>query len=96
MFWAHVEPDGECWRWIGTRTPKGYGQMHATKGQRVYAHRWAYERFVGPIAAALVIDHLCRNTSCVNPAHLEAVAHRTNIIRGQIAKAYRLRIEAHA
>ena len=28
------------------------------------------------------IDHLCRVRSCVNPAHMEIVTPRVNIIRG--------------
>ena len=28
------------------------------------------------------LDHLCRNTRCVNPEHLEAVTQRENILRG--------------
>jgi hypothetical protein len=28
------------------------------------------------------IDHLCRNPSCSNPNHLEAVTRRENILRG--------------
>lgn len=41
-----------------------------------------YELLVGPIPEGLTIDHLCRNTMCVNPDHLEPVTHRENLMRG--------------
>jgi len=41
-----------------------------------------YEHFVGPIPDGFHIDHLCRNRACANPAHLEAVPPRVNILRG--------------
>lgn len=33
------------------------------------------------------VDHLCGVTLCVNPAHLEVVTHRTNILRGNSPQA---------
>jgi hypothetical protein len=33
------------------------------------------------VPEGLEIDHLCGNTRCVNPAHLEAVTHRENQLR---------------
>lgn len=47
----------------------------------VLAHRFFYEHFIGEIPEGLEIDHLCHNTICVNPAHLEAVTHSENLRR---------------
>ena len=52
------------------------------QGTSVFAHRWAYQNLVGEIPDGLVLDHLCRNPSCVNPDHLDVVSQRENIVRG--------------
>lgn len=66
-----------CWVYGGQKNRQGYGQYAGKK-----AHRLMYEIFVGPIPDGLVIDHLCRNTSCVNFSHLEPVTQRINTLRG--------------
>lgn len=70
-----------CWEWTGARDPKGYGYARNPHGTRM-AHRIVYEALVGPIPDGLVIDHLCRNPSCVNPDHMEVVAQGENVARG--------------
>lgn len=72
-------PDG-CWLWTAAVCRKGYG-IFALNGGRTSGHRFAYERFVGPIPEGREIDHRCRVRHCVNPDHLEAVTHRENIRR---------------
>lgn len=77
-----VALEDECWIWEAGKF-RGYGCFYssiAKKQQR--AHRVAYEMFVGPIPEGLHLDHLCRNRGCVNPAHLEPVTNRENVLRG--------------
>lgn len=78
-----VGGDTTCWTFMGALR-NGYGAV-GIGGQTVYAHRYVYERLVGPVPSGLVIDHLCRNRACVNPTHLEPVSQRENCLRGERA-----------
>ncbi len=82
-FWEKVAKVGadECWLWTGSRSALGYGNFF-WEGRKDHAHRYAYAAFVGPIPEGYQLDHLCRNPPCVNPAHLEPVTHRENVLRG--------------
>jgi hypothetical protein len=70
-----------CWEWTSTIDNNHYGVFPAS-GKRYRAHRAMYMHLVGPIQTGLVIDHLCRNTICVNPDHLEPVTQKENVLRG--------------
>ena len=84
---------GGCWEFTGFILPQGYGQL----GRNLLAHRIAWEVANGrPVPTGLVIDHTCHNADlncrddsacrhrrCVNPAHLEAVPQRLNLVRGK-------------
>ena len=80
------EPNTGCWLWTGSLGRDGYGRMRfpgAPSGASpVLAHRYVYEKLIGPIPAGLTLDHICRMRSCVNPAHLEPVTRRENVLRG--------------
>jgi hypothetical protein len=75
-------PEGDCWRWPGLISTKGYGIVFHD-GRQQKAHRVAYERLVGPIRSGVEPDHVCRNRACFNPMHLELVSHRENSLRGE-------------
>ena len=71
-----------CWNYLGpfnVSHPSGliYGRFGGEN-----AHRVAYRSWRGPIPKGLTIDHLCRNTICINPEHLEVVTLAENIRRG--------------
>jgi hypothetical protein len=70
-----VDPVSGCWNWTAS-TWGGYGMFRHERGNK--AHRFSYEHHTGHILNDLTIDHLCNNTLCVNPEHLEAVAKGEN------------------
>ena len=79
------QPNG-CWTWTGAFFKKKYGnygqlRMGGKDGKAKKAHRISYTFFVGEIPEGKEIDHLCHNTMCVNPKHLEAVTHAQNMQR---------------
>ncbi len=74
-----IQNDG-CWIWTGARWSHGYGAAwYAGKTQR--AHVLMFKLYGGIIPDGLVLDHLCRVTSCVNPEHLEPVTAGENTLR---------------
>jgi hypothetical protein len=70
-------PSG-CWMWTGGRTAAGYGRMRVG-GVEHYAHRLAFAQAGGQLGIGQEIDHVCRTRHCVNPQHLRAVSHKTNM-----------------
>jgi DNA-binding Xre family transcriptional regulator len=68
-FWSKVDTTGECWLWMGSRRPLGYGAVKVG-GRVLHAHRVAYELTHGSIPEGFVVMHRCDNPPCVNPAHL--------------------------
>lgn len=74
-----------CILWGGGKMWKGYG-IFSLKGHPVRAHRFSYA-LSSHLTDEQSLDHLCRNRACVNPAHLEPVTARQNVLRSPIAPA---------
>jgi hypothetical protein len=87
-FGARIANVGSCWQWTGGTNGVGYGTV-TWRHVRGYAHRLMYERCIGPIPAGTVLDHLCRNTLCCKPDHLEPVTNAENIRRSPLVGAKR-------
>lgn len=69
----------------GGSRPGGRSEPRPSNGSRTrYAHRVAYELFIGPIAEGMTLDHTCGNGrgGCVTPDHLEVVTNAENNRRG--------------
>lgn len=97
--WSRAQPQANgCWHWTGALSD-GYGHI-GHQSQVLGTHRVAYELAIGPIPTGFHVDHVCHNNDpecaggaqclhrrCINPAHLEAVTQRTNLLRGKTLPA---------
>lgn len=81
---------GPCWVWEGFKNDEGYGRIKYRK-KSYLTHRLSYILCLGPIQEGLQIDHLCRNTGCCNPEHIEAVTPKVNANRSRADEAARER-----
>jgi DNA-binding XRE family transcriptional regulator len=77
-FWTLYAQDKRgCWRWLGS-TNGHYGRYRYQNHTHI-AHRLAYETAKGPIPPGKVVMHLCDNTFCINPKHLNLGTQADNI-----------------
>lgn len=76
---SRPDPTSGCIEWTGFRDSKGYGMVGSDRdtGEQM-AHRMAWVIARGRIPRGLTIDHLCRNTGCVNVEHMEVVTPSEN------------------
>lgn len=80
-FWEKVDKRGpdECWIWKAA-TKKGYGYIYyRPPWNHKAAHNVSMELHGHVLPPGKTEwDHICKNTLCVNPAHLRPATHREN------------------
>lgn len=79
-------PESGCWLWTAATNGRGavkgagYGNYYDPVRRRLMrAHRYAYERYVGPIPDGLHVLHKCDVSICVNPNHLYLGTNKQNM-----------------
>lgn len=86
----HVPEGTRCWVWQRSLNNAGYGQFKRN-GTVWNVHRYTYDRLVERLPRPgkavrdegnVILDHLCENRKCCNPAHLEKISQSENIKRG--------------
>lgn len=71
-----------CVEYRGYIQADGYGWGNDPRLNRAnLMHRVSWEKQNGPVPTGLVLDHLCSNKKCMNPAHLEPVTNAENLRR---------------
>lgn len=97
--WRRVDASGDCWQWTGDKNTNkyglSYGIVRTSKTERMVAHKFIYLQLVGEMPEGLQLDHLCRNTLCVNPDHLEPVTALINVRRCPWNAADMNRVKTH-
>ena len=89
------EDDKGCHIWTGAQKGKGtftnYGAF-MVGSTLVYAHRWIYAFYHGPIPTGMVVRHKCDTPLCVNITHLEIGTNKDNSrdmsLRGRARNKY--------
>lgn len=74
-----------CWIWTGGLHDKGYGRFYLGRdpetGQKIwaYAHRIAFEHWVGFPPPGYIVDHQCNHKICSNPTHTWPETNNDNL-----------------
>lgn len=80
----------DCVLWTGALDSSGYASFKI-RAVVTIAHRYAYEKLVGPIYLEddddATVDHLCKgHRNCMNVNHMEIVSRSENSIRANHRK----------
>ena len=75
-----------CWEWPQLN-PYGYPKA-SIGGKAVAVHRLSLEAKHGAPLGSQSAHHICANSKCVNPEHLQPVTHRENVAEMITRRAY--------
>lgn len=73
-FFSKVRFTSGCWFWLGG-VKANYGRFESEK-REWRSHRWSFCAIRGPIPDGHDLDHMCENTLCVNPWHLQPLTRK--------------------
>lgn len=82
LSYSHVDPQG-CWNWPNL-TESGYAK------NKLY--RRVLEAKIGKSLGSQAAHHMCANSACVNPEHLQPVTHYDNVAEMLARHSYIKRI----
>lgn len=77
MDYSELDPGTGCRLWNRYYDRSGYGRVRY-QGKTRFAHRVAYQVFVGPIPEGLCVLHSCHTPACINPDHLRVGTPKDN------------------
>lgn len=84
-FFRKVIKTESCWNWCASKS-NGYGQFYFNK-KSLLAHRASLIISGTEIPSGMHVDHICRNRSCVNPAHLRIVTPEVNATENSLSES---------
>ena len=68
----------DCWEWTRGMN-SGYGVLRVNK-LPMLAHRFSLQLYLKhPIEKNIEVRHMCHNTKCINPIHLQEGTHSENM-----------------
>ena len=85
----------ECWVWKGHKDKEGYGKGNPHKEINMLAHRISFYLFHGRVGVGKVVDHICKNRSCVNPFHLRQVTQYVNAVENSVSPVAQNKSKTH-